>query len=223
MQKKELIKYLIQNNTEVPVVQIVLGLVIALAIALCIYQVYRLTYTGVMYSSDFNTTIVMLSLITTLVIMIIGSNLALSLGLVGALSIIRFRTAVKDAKDAGYLFWAIGVGLSCGTGIYMIGIIGSVIISATMIFLYYVRRVDEQAYLLVVRDGTLDAGRIEEFLNKSTKRFRLRMTDRSQEGEEITYELVLKKGNGNFVQQFKGAKLCDEFHLISYQGELAGE
>lgn len=223
MQKKELIKYLIQNNTEVPVVQIVLGLVIALAIALCIYQVYRLTYTGVMYSSDFNTTIVMLSLITTLVIMIIGSNLALSLGLVGALSIIRFRTAVKDAKDAGYLFWAIGVGLSCGTGIYMIGIIGSVIISATMIFLYYVRRVDEQAYLLVVRDEILDAGLIEEFLNKNTKRFRLRMTDRSQEEEEITYELVLKKENGNFVQQFKKAKLCDEFHLISYQGELAGE
>lgn len=223
MSKKELVKYLIQNNMEIPLLQITVSMLAALAIALCVYQIYRFTYSGVMYSSDFNTTIVMLALVTTLVIMIIGSNLALSLGLVGALSIIRFRTAVKDARDAGFLFWSIGVGLACGTAAYTIGIIGSAVIGAALLFLHFVRRADDQAYLLVIRSKKLEPGKIEQFLKENTKRFRLRMTDRNDGAEEITYELVLKKEGGGFAELLREKDFCKEFHLISYKGELAGE
>lgn len=223
MSQTELIKYLIENNNEVPVVQIVLGMLFALLLSLCVYQIYKKTYSGVMYSKDFNTTIIMIALITTLVIMIIGSNLALSLGLVGALSIIRFRTAVKDAKDAAFLFWAIGIGLACGTGIYMIGLIGSFLIGLTLLVLHRIRCFEEQAYLLIVRADTLDIPAIETLLGKETRRFRLRMTDQAPDRMEVTYEIALRSSSASVLSCLK--ELCPEgdIHLISYQGELAGE
>lgn len=223
MKKGDLIKYLLENNTEVPFIQVVLGMLVALLLALVIFQIYRLTYTGVMYSREFNTTIVMLCLITTLVIMIIGSNLALSLGMVGALSIIRFRTAVKDAKDAAYLFWAIGVGLSCGTGIYSIGIVGSVIIAAVLLFIFHIRGADGQAFLLVLRGGEVDMERLEELLGQLTRKHFLKMTSRSGQDMEITYEISPKAPEGRILSEVQGLDGLYEVHLLSYNGELAGQ
>lgn len=223
MSKKELIKYLIVNNVSVPVTQIVAGMLIALLLSVFIYWIYKKTYTGVMYSRDFNLTIVMLALITTFIIMIIGSNLALSLGLVGALSIIRFRTAVKNTKDAAFLFWAIGVGLSCGTGIYTIGILSSALIAAALLFFHKVKMTDELSYLLVIRGKTVDTQALERLLEKKVKRFHLRMTSHGSEAEEYTYELLLKETAGELVKQISSEFQDTEIHLLSYRGELSGE
>lgn len=224
MAKKDLIKYLIEYNMEIPVFQVLAGMLVALILGLCIYRVYKWTYTGMLYSKEFNVTIVMISLITTLVIMIIGSNLALSLGLVGALSIIRFRTAVKDAKDAAYLFWAIGVGLSCGTGIYTIGIIGSFFIGATLVFLYKLKSVDEKSYLLVVSGQCIQQEALESLIRTKCKRFALRMSDVTADTQELTYELSLKSVESGFAKQIQESPLGVELvHLISYQGEIIGE
>lgn len=189
MSKDEMIKYLISNNISVPFTQILMGMFIALLLSLFAYQIYRITYTGVMYSRDFNLTVIMLALITTFIIMVIGSNLALSLGLVGALSIIRFRTAVKSSKDAAFLFWAIGIGLSCGTGIYSIGIVASIVIAITLFFLTKVRALEEYSYLLIIRGAKTDTSVLEKMLKQHTERFLLKMVNYSGYDMEITYDV----------------------------------
>lgn len=149
MDKKELFYYLLEANTTMPVIQIVLSLVICMLLSLFIYAMYKKTYSGVMYSKNFNLSIMLISIITCMIMMIISSNLAISLGMVGALSIIRFRSAIKDPKDIGYLFWAIGIGLATGTGVYMIGIIGSIFIALLLVIME--RGIyNETCYLLVI-------------------------------------------------------------------------
>lgn len=223
MSKGELIKYLIANNVSVPTVQIVAGMLAALFLSVCVYLVYRATYSGVMYSKDFNITIVMLSLITTFIIMVIGSNLALSLGLVGALSIIRFRTAVKNSRDAAFLFWAIGIGLSCGTGIYMIGFIATAIIAAALLLFSRLKIAEEASWLLIVRGGEFDAATLEAVLKENTKRFHLRMTNQSTGERELTYELLLKGESGAFISVMNEKFPELQANLLSYRGELSGE
>ena len=225
MSKKELIKYLISNNISVPFIQIVIGMLIALLLSLFVYQIYRITYTGVMYSRDFNLAIIMLALITTFVIMVIGSNLALSLGLVGALSIIRFRTSVKNSKDAAFLFWAIGIGLSCGTGIYSIGIVASIVIAAALLFFTKVRALEEFSYLLIIRGIDIDTDSIEEILKKYAKRYHLKLANYSNSEVEVTYELLFKEKL--YVGEMM-SPLSEQFpecdvHVLSYCGELSGE
>lgn len=223
MNKKELIEYIMENNVQAPVLQIVMGMLVALVLTLLIYEVYKKTYSGIMYSKDFNVTIVMIGLITTFIIMVIGSNLALSLGMVGALSILRFRTAVKEAKDAGYIFWAIGVGLSCGTGIYTIGVVGSLFIAGILLLFHHLGRKGEMAYLLVVRDHVLDEARMEKKLHELTARFIVKMTNHDGNFVELTYGIQLKDTAGRLseclMKEFPDAQI----HLISYNGEIAGE
>ena len=109
MSKKELLKYLIENNVGISVTQILISMCITVLLSMFIYWVYKKTYSGVMYSKNFNITIILVAIITCMIMMIIGSNLALSLGMVGALSIIRFRTAVKEPKDICFLFFYVNV------------------------------------------------------------------------------------------------------------------
>lgn len=223
MSKKELIEYIMENNIQAPVVQIVIGMLVALVLTLLIYEVYKKTYSGIMYSKEFNITIVMLGLITTFIIMVIGSNLALSLGMVGALSILRFRTAVKEAKDAGYLFWAIGVGLSCGTGIYTIGVVGSLFIAFTLFLFHYLGKKSESAYLLVVQGQGLEEEEMEKKLSGLTDRYVVKMTNHNGEAVELTYEIRLKGTAGELAGSLKRAFPDMRMHLISYNGEIAGE
>lgn len=223
MSKQELIKYLIENNTSIPLVQILLGLLAALLLAVIEYHIYRVTYTGVKYSKDFNTTIMMISMITTLVIMIIGSNLTLSLGLVGALSIIRFRTAVKDAKDAAFLFWSVGIGLACGSGLYLIGVLGSLVIGGTLLVLYKLRCFDENAYLLIARGDAEAQQKLTDLLKTSVRRYRLRMINEDFDMQECTYEIALDKDASALLKMIKEQGINCSVHMVSYQGELAGE
>ena len=127
-----------------------LSLLAAFLCAMIIYLVYRNFYKGVIYSNNFNILLVLTTIVTCFIVLVISSNVVLSLGMVGALSIVRFRTAVKDPLDVGFLFWSIAVGITCGAGLYMISVIGTVFVSLVYIFLIKIRT-GKSVYLLIVK------------------------------------------------------------------------
>ena len=132
MSKRQILEYLLESNASVSVTQVCLSLAMAVVLGMLLYFVYRKTYRGTVYSKDFNLTLLLVAIITTLVMQAIGSNLALSLGMVGSLSIIRFRTAVKEPRDIAFLFWAIAIGLTCGSEMYLIGLLGSLVLTVVV-------------------------------------------------------------------------------------------
>ncbi len=223
MNKKELLNYLLENNTNISIEEIVIGLIMAVVLAAFIYVVYKKTYSGVMYSKNFNVTLMAICIITTMVMMIIGSNLALSLGMVGALSIIRFRTAVKDTKDSAYIFWAIAVGIACGTGIYSIAVIGSVLIALVMIFMSK-GVMDEDTYLLIVHgDSKVSMNDVASAVQSHVKKMNLKMKNVTGSKTDITYEVSFSKNKDTeligAVQKLEGVTAVN---VVTYNGEIAG-
>ena len=118
--KQGLLEMLFQSNTNITLQSILLSMVISLIVSMFIYFIYKFTFSGVTFNRNFGGTIVITTLVTSVIMMIIGSNLALSLGMVGALSIIRFRNAVKDSRDISFIFWSVASGLAAGTGLYTV-------------------------------------------------------------------------------------------------------
>ena len=223
MSKKELLYYLLENNTNISVAEVAIGLIMSVLLAFFIYFVYKKTYTGVMYSKNFNVTLLLITVITTMVMMIIGSNLALSLGMVGALSIIRFRTAVKDTKDSAYIFWAIAVGISCGSGIYSIAILGSIVIA---IILFFISKdiLDDSTYLVIVH-GTeeLDEQKVTETVRKHCKKVNLKMKNITSVSSDITYGVSLAADNDNELSgELKSLEGVNGINIVTYNGEIAG-
>ncbi len=223
MNKRELLYYLLENNTNITLAEIVIGLVMAVVLAFFIFFVYKLTYTGVMYSKNFNVTLLLITIITTMVMMIIGSNLALSLGMVGALSIIRFRTAVKDTKDSAYIFWGIAVGIACGSGIYAIAIIGSIVIA---IILFFINKgvMDDTSYLVIVHGAAeLDAQKVTETIEKYCRKTNLKMKNLTSAGTDITYEVSFAKNTDiELSKQLKALDGVNGINIVTYNGEIAG-
>ena len=222
MSKKELLKYLIENNVGISVTQILISMCITVLLSMFIYWVYKKTYSGVMYSKNFNITIMLISTVTSMVMMIIGSNLALSLGMVGALSIIRFRSAIKDPKDIGFLFWGIAVGLSTGTGIYIIGIIGSIFI-AFLLFIFDRGIYNDNCYLLIVKGNDINFEKIESIIKEHTNKFNLKMKNSTDIFTEATYEIKLKRNEDNeILRELKTIENIININIVSYNGEIAG-
>ena len=222
MSKKELLKYLIENNVGISVTQILISMCITVLLSMFIYWVYKKTYSGVMYSKNFNITIMLISTVTSMVMMIIGSNLALSLGMVGALSIIRFRSAIKDPKDIGFLFWGIAVGLSTGTGIYIIGIIGSIFI-AFLLFIFDRGIYNDNCYLLIVKGNDINFDKIESIIKEHTSKFNLKMKNSADISTEATYEIKLKRNEDNeILRELKTIENIININIVSYNGEIAG-
>lgn len=222
MSKKELLKYLIENNVGISVTQILISMCITVLLSMFIYWVYKKTYSGVMYSKNFNITIMLISTVTSMVMMIIGSNLALSLGMVGALSIIRFRSAIKDPKDIGFLFWGIAVGLSTGTGIYIIGIIGSIFI-AFLLFIFDRGIYNDNCYLLIVKGNDINFDKIESIIKEHTSKFNLKMKNSADIFTEATYEIKLKRNEDNeILKELKTIENIININIVSYNGEIAG-
>ena len=164
-----------------------MGFVIGLIIAL----VYRRTYRGVLYSPSFTLTLVMLTLITTPVVMCIKSNIALSMGMVGALSIVRFRTAVKDPVDTAYMFWALTMGILLGSGLYLPALIVVLCISVLIFLLTFINFATPNAYLLVMHYDEYCEPAILKELDRSVKTFKLRSKTLTRAGAEMTYEVRL--------------------------------
>lgn len=208
-----------ENVTEFSVVDILTGMLLALVIGLFIFAVYKKTFNGVMYSSGFALSLVGLSLVTTLVIMAVTSNVVLSLGMVGALSIVRFRAAIKEPIEIVYLFWAIAAGIVIGAGMIPLAVIGSAIIGIILI-LFANRKVHENPYILIVNCN--DEKSEEEALHlakEAVKKFLIKSKTVNAGGIELTAEIRLKDVETSFVNRFHDIDGVSNVTLVSYNGE----
>lgn len=184
-----LLQYSQEVVQELTVEQIVLNMLVALVLGLVIFLSYRFSHSGAVYSAKFNVSLLMMTLVTTMIMNVIGNNIALSLGMVGALSIVRFRTAIKDSHDTAYIFWCIAVGICCGVSYYLLGAIGTGMIFLVMLFMGSVKANDR--YLLIVHANNAAAAKaIEEtvlvqYQGKAT----LRVANRTEDQLEYIYEL----------------------------------
>ncbi len=207
----------------VSVPDMLLALGIAFVVGFFIYYLYKHTFTGVLYNRNFNVSLVLLAMVATMIMRTVTSNLALSLGMVGALSIVRFRTAVKDPMDTVFMFWAVGVGiaLGAGSGFYFVAIIGSLAIGAFIYVMYLLRGHGSYAYLLIVRHDFESSNEVAYALRKLPKGSRLKSKTVSGTGIEITMEVRLPGENTNIVNELLRIEGVFDATLVSYQGDYA--
>ena len=171
--------------------KILIGLLMGCLVGLVIAFVYKRCYRGVLYSPTFALTLVMLTLITTPVVMCIKSNIALSMGMVGALSIVRFRTAVKDPMDTAYMFWALTMGILLGAELYVHALMVVLVISVILILLSFLHFGKGNAYLLVVHYDDYAEQDITQLLRRTVKQRKLRSKTVTRSGAEMTVEVRL--------------------------------
>ena len=209
----------LESVTEFSAVDTLIGMMFALVIGLFIFVVYKKTFNGVMYSTGFAMTLVGLSLVTTLVIMAVTSNVVLSLGMVGALSIVRFRAAIKEPVEIVYLFLAIAVGIVIGAGMIPLAVIGSVIIGAILI-LFANRRIHDNPYILIFNciDEKAEE-RANHLAGSGVERFAVKSKTVNAAGIEVTAEVRLKDEGTSFVNRLNDIEGVNEVTLVSYNGE----
>lgn len=209
----------LESVTQFSAVDTLIGMLFALIIGLFIFVVYKKTFNGVMYSSGFALTLVGLALVTTLVIMAVTSNVVLSLGMVGALSIVRFRAAIKEPIEIVYLFWSIATGIVIGAGMIPLAVIGSAIIGLILI-LFANRKIHENPYILIVNCEDEKAENAAVQTAKTTlKRFLVKSKTVSSDGIELTAEVRLKDAATSFVNAIHDIEGVNHVTLVSYNGE----
>ena len=205
--------------TEFSPLDVLLGMVVALVVGLFIFVIYKKTFTGVMYSTGFALTLVGLALVTTLVIMAVTSNVVLSLGMVGALSIVRFRAAIKEPMEIVFLFWSIAVGIVIGAGMIPLAVIGSAIIGVVLL-LFANRKSRENPYILVLNcdDETAEQAALG-LVKDAVSRYGVKTKTVSTDGIELTAELRTKNNDTAFVNRITALPGVSNATLVSYNGE----
>jgi uncharacterized membrane protein YhiD involved in acid resistance len=200
----------------------VLALVLAFGVGLFIFFVYKKTYVGVMYSSSFGVTLVALTMITTLVILAVTSNIVLSLGMVGALSIVRFRTAIKEPMDIAFLFWSIAVGIVLAAGLIPLAVFGTVIIG--IILLVFANQKDNtNPYIVVLAlDGNDAEKAATEFLAQNTKKCVVKSKTARKGNVEVNLEVRLNNDNTDFINTLAAMPGVQNAVLVSYNGDYMG-
>ena len=198
---------------------ILVSLVLALAVGLFIAWIYRRNYRGVMYSNNFTLTLVMMTLITCPVVMCIRNSLQLSMGMVGALSIVRFRTAVKDPLDTAYMFWALTMGILLGAGQFFLTACAAVGIGLILTVLVHVQSRKLNSYLLVVRMGE-EAEKAANSVVNNLKMQQLKSKTISANGIEATYEVRVDKPD-QLLNKLRNVNGVYDATLVAYQGETA--
>ena len=209
----------LENINSVSIIDMLIAMVLAFGIGVFIFFVYKKTYMGVMYSSGFGVTLIALTLITTVVILAVTSNVVLSLGMVGALSIVRFRAAIKDPLDIAYLFWAIAVGIVLAAGMIPLAVIGSAFIG--IILLVFVNRKSHlNPYILIVNcenhDSELAAN---DFIKKQVKKSVVKSKIVKMGCVELNMEVRLKDENVDFVNVLSEMNGINSAALVSYNGD----
>lgn len=212
----------LENVTSVSLLDMALALILAFGIGLFIFFVYKKTYSGVMYSASFGTTLVALTMITTVVILAVTSNVVLSLGMVGALSIVRFRTAIKEPLDIAFLFWSIAVGIVLAAGMIPLAVIGSVIIG--VILLVFVNRKSHVNPYMVVLSCTNHASELKakEYLETQTLRCVVKSKSAQKGAIELNMEIRLKDDNTDFINALSDMDGVTGAVLVSYNGDYRG-
>lgn len=210
----------LEKTSSFSIIDSLIGLLAAFFIGLFIYWVYKKTFTGVIYSHTFNIALIVMTMATALIIMGISSNILLSLGMVGALSIVRFRTPIKDPMDIVYIFWAIVTGILCGAGFIPLAILGAVLIGIVLIL--FINRVKvENPYLLVIRFN--EAGNeapIEQIVAEHARKFTIKSKSIMPGTHEITYEVRIKHNDMNFVNSLSNIVGVESAIMLSYDGNF---
>ncbi|WP_319466244.1 DUF4956 domain-containing protein [uncultured Trichococcus sp.] len=198
------------------------SLLSALFIGLFIFFIYKKTYAGVMYSKPFNTSLVLLSVLTTFVILAVTSNVVLSLGMVGALSIVRFRTAIKEPLDLVFLFWSISVGIILGAGLYSLAFLGSAFI--TVILLVLTGKVDSSApYILMLQLENENAElQATEIIKNRFGKVIVKSKSITDGQPELIYEVKVKNNETSFMNELSAIEGVQNATLVSYNGNQAG-
>ena len=210
------------NIGAVSLLDMVLAMVLAFGLGLFIFFIYKKTFAGVMYSASFGVTLVALTMITTLVILAVTSNVVLSLGMVGALSIVRFRTAIKEPLDIAFLFWAIAVGIVLAAGMIPLAVFGSVLIG--VILLIFANRSDTtKPYIVVLTcDGPASEEAAVRCLRENTKRCVVKSKSAQRGQVELNLEVRLADGDTEFINELAALKGVISAVLVSYNGDYMG-
>ena len=218
MIKKSVLESGVFDQYNIP--SILVALVAALALGILIFLVYRRFYTGVIYSRTFAVTLVGMTVLTCMVTLAISTNVVISLGMVGALSIVRFRTAVKDPMDLLYLFWAITTGITSGAGMYVLALIAAAIM-ILMIILFYSRQQRGKIYIAVIHYSGDEAG--DEVIRCFGKRkYFIKSKTMRKEKTEMAVEIFCKQADMDFMEKIRAIEHVDDVTLIQYNGEYHG-
>lgn len=209
----------IENITSFSALDMIIAMGLAFAIGIFIFIVYKKTYTGVMYSAGFGVSLLGLTLVTTLIILAVTSNIILSLGMVGALSIVRFRTAIKEPLDIVFLFWSIATGIVLGAGLLPLAILGSLFIGVILVVFVNHKSVDSPYILIINSEGEGQENDIVRYLQQNVKRYSIKSKTLSGSGMETTYEVRLKEGSTEFIGSIKNISGIRSVALVSYNGD----
>jgi len=209
-------------GTPLTVGDIIVAILFSFATGLFIFFIYKKTYAGVLYSRNFNVTLIMSTMVASIIMMAIGGNLALSLGMVGALSIIRFRTPIKDPKDITFLFWAIAAGIVNGIQFYKLSITSSLMLGAVLI-MFSKNIVINNPYIMILKYSGLDQKKLNDSLKKYCSKFQIRNTMVDDSGlTERTIEIKIKEDKiDDLLKSLKEIKDIKKVMIFSHSGELS--
>lgn len=212
----------LENVSSVSLLDMGIALALSFCLGLFIFMVYKKTFNGVMYSSSFGVTLIALTMITTVVILAVTSNVVLSLGMVGALSIVRFRTAIKEPLDIAFLFWSIAVGIVLAAGMIPLAVIGSVIIGVVLL-VFVNRKSHVHPYILVLEcDGQESENNARELIAPYVERSVVKSKTATAEKVELNLEVRLKEDNTDFVTALSRLPGVRSAVLVSYNGDYMG-
>ncbi len=212
----------LENMASISILDMGIALFLAFLLGLFIFFIYKKSYSGVMYSASFGVTLLALTLITTLLIMTVVSNVVLSLGMVGALSIVRFRTAVKEPMDIAFLFWAIAVGIVLAAGLLPLAVLGSVFIGVVL-YVFAHKKTADSPYILVVHcEDSEREKQVRDFVTLQVKRLNLKSKSVDNGWVELNYEVRLKNDSSEFVNQLEAMQGVGRVVLVSYNGDYMG-
>ena len=212
----------LENVTAVSLLDMAIALALAFAVGVFIFFVYKKTYKGVMYSSTFGVTLIALTMIATLVILAVTSNVVLSLGMVGALSIVRFRSAIKDPLDIAFLFWAIAAGIVLAAGLIPLAVVGSLFVGVVLL-VFSRQKNGESPYILVVHCADQDVeGQVRALVEARVRRLNLKSKSVAPGQIELYYEVRLRDADTEFVNELGAMEGVGNVVLVSYNGDYIG-
>ncbi len=212
----------IESLGSLTLLDMVIALVLALLLGIFIFFIYRRCYSGVMYSASFGISLIALCMITVMLIMTVVSNVVLSLGMVGALSIVRFRAAIKEPLDIVFLFWAIAVGIVLASGLLPLAVLGSLFIGLVLIFLARSKTIDRPYLLIVELNDDEKEIAIAAKIKANTKRMALKTKTHTKDGIELDYEVRLKDEDTTFINTLIKDEAIAHIALVSYNGDYLG-
>ena len=212
----------LENINSVSLLDMAVALILAFCLGLFIFYVYKKTFSGVMYSSSFGVTLIALTMITTVVILAVTSNVVLSLGMVGALSIVRFRTAIKEPLDIAFLFWSIAVGIVLAAGMIPLAVVGSIVIGVILI-VFVNKKSHVNPYIVVIQCDTHEHEKqAKAYLEKQVERLVVKSKTAQKGAIELNLEIRLKDDNTDFINVLADMEGVRSAVLVSYNGDYMG-